>query len=258
VYAERKKALEERLIRVQDEIASSETARSAALERAEMEESVSPEALEELSISLASRRNALTEDLQDVNARAGELRQMLSTALRATELDELKIKRAQLVTRQEESAEELAKLLLARRLLSQALSSWESESQPEVYARASKLLEIMTNGVWTSIQLDEDGSLFAVNAIHMRREPRYLSMGTCQQMYLALRIALLESAPEVGASVPVLADDILVNFDDERRAGAVRALAELAKKRQVIVFTCHKEVVDTFALHAGGHTVLTL
>ena len=258
VYAERRRALEERLLRVQGEASSMESARAEALERAEMDDAMSAEALEELAITLASRRRALMDELQEVNARAGELKQMLSAALRSTELDDLKIQRAQLVTRQEESADELAKLLLARRLLAQALSSWESESQPEVYARASRLLEIMTNGVWTRIELAEDGTLFAVNAIHMRREPRYLSIGTCQQMYLALRIALLESAPDVGASVPVLADDILVNFDDERRAGAVRALAELAKKRQVIVFTCHKEVVDAFALHAGEQTLLTL
>ena len=258
VYRERKRALEERLMRAKDADLSSAAVRAEALEHAELEQDTLPEALEELVIMLASRRDALLQELQEANARIGELKQLLSAAVRATELDELKIQRAQLVTRQDESAYELAKLLLARRLLSQALSSWESESQPEVYARASRLLRIMTNGAWERIQVDDDGTLYAVNAIQMRREPRFLSMGTCQQMYLALRIALLESAPDVGVSIPVLADDILVNFDDERRAGAVKALAELAKKRQVIIFTCHKEVVEAFALHAGEHAVLTL
>ena len=76
--------------------------------------------------------------------------------------------------------------------------------------------------------------------------------------YLALRIALLECAPEVGTAVPVLADDILVNFDDDRRAGAARALAELAQSRQVIVFTCHKEVVSTFTEQAQNVHVLDI
>lgn len=258
VYAERRRALDERLARAYEALASTESVRSEALERAEMDEQTSPEALEELFIMLTSRRDALVADLQDVNARYGELKQMLAAGLRATELDDLKIKRAQIVTRQEESAEELAKLLLARRLLSEALASWESESQPEVYARASRLMEIMTDGAWVGIAAEEDGTLVAIDALRRRREPKFLSTGTCQQLYLALRIALLQCAPEVGSAIPVLADDILVNFDDDRRAGAVKALAELAKTRQVILFTCHKEVVDSFALHAGTHEVLTL
>ena len=60
----------------------------------------------------------------------------------------------------------------------------------------------------------------------------------------ALRIALLMTADNVGRAVPILADDILVNFDTSRRAGAARALAELARMRQVILFTCHEEVVE--------------
>lgn len=258
VYAERRRALDERLARACNFLASTESVRSEALERAEMDEETSAESLEELFIMLTSRRDALMTDLQDVNARYGELKQMLAAGLRATELDDLKIKRAQIVTRQEESADELAKLLLARRLLSEALASWESESQPEVYSRASRLMDIMTGGAWTGIVAEEDGTLLAIDAMGRRREPRFLSTGTCQQLYLALRIALLQCAPEVGSAIPVLADDILVNFDDERRIGAVKALAELAKTRQVILFTCHKEVVESFALHAGAHEVLTL
>ena len=56
--------------------------------------------------------------------------------------------------------------------------------------------------------------------------------------------ALLLAADNVGRSIPILADDILVNFDTRRRAGAARALAQLAQHRQVILFTCHEEVVE--------------
>ena len=69
--------------------------------------------------------------------------------------------------------------------------------------------------------------------------------GTCQQLYLALRIALLVTADNVGRAVPIIADDILVNFDSQRRAGAAKALAQLARHRQVILLTCHEEIVET-------------
>ena len=58
----------------------------------------------------------------------------------------------------------------------------------------------------------------------------------------SLRIALLTCADNVGRAIPILADDILVNFDEQRRLGAARALMELSEQRQVILFTCHEGV----------------
>ena len=46
----------------------------------------------------------------------------------------------------------------------------------------------------------------------------------------------------MGRASPILADDILVNFDEQRRLGAARALVELSEQRQVILFTCHEGV----------------
>ena len=54
-------------------------------------------------------------------------------------------------------------------------------------------------------------------------------------------------ADSVGRDIPVLADDILVHFDDARRRASARILGELSAKRQVVVFTCHRETVE--ALH---------
>ena len=105
----------------------------------------------------------------------------------------------------------------------------------------------MTDGKWVRISLTAEGQLVATDAVRNIRQPRELSLGTCQQLYLALRIALLMCADNVGQAIPILADDILVNFDSERRAGAARALAQLASTRQVILFTCHEEVVEAMS-----------
>ena len=71
----------------------------------------------------------------------------------------------------------------------------------------------------------------------------YLERGEYSpSLHLALRIALLTCADNVGRAIPILADDILVNFDEQRRLGAARALVELSEQRQVILFTCHEGV----------------
>lgn len=149
----------------------------------------------------------------------------------------------ELTSRIEDSTRDVMRLLLAKRLLESAIGAWESKSQPEVYAHAGRLLSLMSDGRWTRVMLSDDGELQVLDSAMTLREPRLLSLGTCQQLYLALRIALLICAENVGRSVPVLADDILVNFDAARRAGAARALVELSERRQVILLTCHEEVV---------------
>ena len=119
-----------------------------------------------------------------------------------------------------------------------------------MYAQASRLLALLTDGAWTRVSMTGEGRLVATALDGTTREVRHLSLGTCQQLYLSLRIAMLLQADSVGTSIPVLADDILVNFDATRRRNAARAIAELARKRQVIVFTCHRETAA--ALQEAG------
>lgn len=78
----------------------------------------------------------------------------------------------------------------------------------------------MTEGRWTRVSLTREGTLEVADALGRTRQPVHLSLGTCQQLYLALRIALLTCADNVGRAIPILADDILVNFDEQRRLGA--------------------------------------
>lgn len=90
--------------------------------------------------------------------------------------------------------------------------------------------------------MNAQGDIEVVDAIKTTRAPHLLSLGTRQQLYLSLRIALLMTAENVGKGLPIMCDDILVNFDNMRRKQAVRALAELAHSRQVILFTCHPDI----------------
>lgn len=188
------------------------------------------------------QRAGLMETFETMNHRAGELKSILAQATAAQEFDQCKLEAQQVATRLDEAKTDFARLLLAKRMLEAAIATWESKRQPEVYAKASRLLSLMTEGRWTEVSLTPEGTLEVTDAVKCRRAPVHLSLGTCQQLYLALRIALLTTAENVGRAIPILADDILVNFDEARRAGAARALAELAETRQVILFTCHEEV----------------
>lgn len=240
-----------------EELARCEAYRCECLKSVGLAGDSSFDDVEAAAFELAQKRANLDERLEGMISRVGQLRQILSDGERASELDLLKTQRAQIITRQTDSAHELVRLLLAKRMVSGAIEAWGTESQPKVYERASRLMELMTAGAWAGVA-SSGSDVCAIDSFGAQFPPRLLSLGACQQLYLALRIALLECAPEVGTAVPVLADDILVNFDDDRRAGAARALAELAQSRQVIVFTCHKEVVSTFNEQAQNVHVLDI
>ena len=69
-----------------------------------------------------------------------------------------------------------------------------------------------------------------------------LSLGTADQLYLALRLASLETYLEKNEPVPLIVDDVLIQFDDDRAAAAFGALADLSLRTQIIMFTHHEHV----------------
>ena len=205
-----------------------------------------------------AQRDSLQEELDHASHRIGELRTLLDAAREEHRFEALKLEAAQVQTRLDESCDAYARLLLARAMLVSAVNGWESQSQPEVYAHASRLLAKMTDGARQEVRMAEDGRLTVRDRFKEERSPVHLSLGTCQQLYLSLRIALLMATENVGRAVPILTDDILVNFDDERRRGAAEALKELAGMRQVILFTCHKDMADLMQEVDPGLNLVTL
>ena len=241
---QRRQALSARRIAAQEGLANADSQRKQLLVQTGLGTEATLGAVDAELARRSEQRESLMEMFERMNRRYGELKQELSHAGKARDFDALKLQYQQIRTRQRESVLVLARLLLAKRMLEGAIAAWESKSQPEVYRQASRLLSLMTDGAWVKVAMTQEGKLQVTDAVKTVRDPLRLSLGTCQQLYLSLRIALLLAADNVGRSIPILADDILVNFDTRRRAGAARALAQLAQHRQVILFTCHEEVVE--------------
>ncbi len=244
LFLQRRQALVSRRTALEESLAEARRQRAQVAERLALRGEPSLEAVDEAIAQKSHQRAGLVEASEHLNRRYGELKQELSHAKRAKRFDELKMLHQQVRTRQDETAQDYACLLLAKRMLEASIASWESKSQPEVYRQASRLLSLMTDGRWVKVSMAPEGKLQVTDAVRTVREPVHLSLGTCQQLYLSLRIALLLAADNVGRAVPILADDILVNFDSTRRRGAALALAELARFRQVVLFTSHEEVVE--------------
>ena len=84
-----------------------------------------------------------------------------------------------------------------------------------------------------------------------------MSTGSADQLYLALRVAAIEDYLDHAPPLPFIADDLFINFDDDRAAAGFRVLGELARKTQVLFFTHHEHLIDV-ANRALGTTVSTI
>jgi uncharacterized protein YhaN len=148
---------------------------------------------------------------------------------------------------------------VAVRLLETALQAFEAERQPAVIQDAQDILARLTGGRYTRVAtpLGRFEPLVS-GATSSGKGPDRLSRATAEQLFLALRLSYIGNLADAHPSLPVLMDDVLVNFDDERRSAAAEVIAEFAARRQVIYFTCHPATAETFAKAAAELTMVEL
>jgi uncharacterized protein YhaN len=129
---------------------------------------------------------------------------------------------------------------------------------PRLESRASVLLAQITGGAYESIRIAPDLSItLAMPGSGAEKKPeKTLSKGTVDQVYLAIRMALVETLSENGEPVPMLLDDPFANYDDERLRRTMELMRILGEQRQILIFTCREDVVR--AGQASGVPVLEL
>ncbi|MDQ2934115.1 MAG: hypothetical protein M3R49_03870, partial [Chloroflexota bacterium] len=129
---------------------------------------------------------------------------------------------------------------VALKLLEETRSRYERERQPDVVRAAASHFERFTGGRYARIVAPPgDASVRVETEGGEGRTTEELSRGTAEQLYLALRFGLIEEFATHAEPLPVVMDDILVNFDAERAARAGVAIRDLAGRHQVLYFTCH-------------------
>lgn len=216
---------------------------AAALETAER--SVVEAELGDVRAALDRVEAALGDANQRVGAAEATLAQ-LDGGARANELTmQLESKRAELRT----CVEQYAVVTLARALLEKQVARFGERHQPRMIEELSALFAALTEGRYRRVypRLDDDGTFVAVRADGVEVTPAQLSTGTREQLWLAVRLAYVRQYCDAAEPLPLVLDDVLVNFDAARARATLAVLAEFAKKTQVLLFTCHAHLVDCAA-----------
>jgi uncharacterized protein YhaN len=144
------------------------------------------------------------------------------------------------------------------RLLDSARERFDRVRQPEVVRVAGQVFSAMTLGRYTDVRIPLDAEISVVTADGDLKPATELSQGTAEQLYLALRVGLISSLGQLGQNLPVLMDDVAVNYDPERLVAASAAIAELSRVRQTILFTCHAATAEVMLGSVPGSKLLSL
>jgi uncharacterized protein YhaN len=156
-------------------------------------------------------------------------------------------------------AREWGSQALAKGLLLEARKRFEEERQPKVISDAARFFREITGGKYVKVVAPIGGE--TIEIVTHRGEvkrPEILSRGTAEQLFLALRFGYISNHYAAGETLPVIMDDVLVNFDPKRAELTSRAILTLAESRQILYFTCHPETVAVFKVCCATAPVFAL
>lgn len=205
-------------------------------------------ALESRWESLQTEFDQLGEKQSKLNQQLGEHQQEMRILAEDRRLDEARLELETVKCEIEQTVRQWQVTATTCVLLESIREIYEKERQPETLKEASEFLCQISGGQYTRIWTKLSENILLVDNSDGESLPvEVLSRGTRECVYLGLRLALVTAYSRRGAVLPLVLDDVLVNFDAARARKAALALRKFSEKGfQVMMFTCHDHIRDMF------------
>lgn len=212
--------------------------------------------LDELRAAIADLSKAVDARVQEGHTLRVSLTERLA---RVRSLNEIEEERADLERRVRELELEREAASYAMAAIEEIARDKHARIAPRLAALASSYLSEITGGAYQEVLLSRDLgiSVRIPQTSQLNEEPeRQLSKGTVDQIYLALRLAMVQMLSEGGETVPMLLDDPFANYDDVRLNRALLLLSRIGTTCQILLFTCRDDVAR--AARTAGAPLLEL
>jgi uncharacterized protein YhaN len=253
--------LSEKLIQVEETLAG--IAEGVPLEELDKQSlDVDPNGLPgEIDTSERQLKDEFDPLIQTLSEDKGEARTILQQMDGSGKAAEKEEEAQQALAKVRRLADNYVRLRIAALVLKREVDRYRQENQDPILKIAARYFSELTLGAFSGLRADIDDSgkpiLVGVCPDDSVKVVQEMSSGTRDQLYLALRLATLEWRLEKHEPMPFIADDILVNFDDSRAEATLKALASLAEKNQVIIFSHHQQIVESAkALKLKNHVFI--
>jgi len=198
--------------------------------------------------TLGQRIQQADDRVSQLLQRQGETSQEMKSLAADRRLSEAKLELACLENQMIACGEHWRTLAATTCMLEKVCEVYETERQPETLREASAFLKQLTGGkyvrVWTPLGKN---ALRIDNEKNQSLPLEVLSRGTREAVFIALRLSLAAAYSRRGVTLPLVLDDVLVNFDAIRAKNAAKVLRDFASLgHQVVMFTCHEHIMRIF------------
>lgn len=204
--------------------------------------------LEQRWTTIGQRTQQAQERVEQLQLRQGELNQEMKSLAANTRLAEAKLELACVENQLKACAEHWRTLAATTGLLERVCDVYEAERQPETLREASAFLTQLTEGKYVRIWTPLGKNQLRIDNAHGQALPlEVLSRGTREAVFISLRLSLAAAYARRGVTIPLVLDDVLVNFDSVRAESAAKVLRDFASLgHQVVMFTCHEHIMRIF------------
>ena len=137
-------------------------------------------------------------------------------------------------------------LIFMRELIKLSDMKFKEDNQPDIVRKVNEFFNVFTSGKYDKILLDEISKDIFIKLENFNKDINDdFSKGTTDQLFLALRLALIEHY-EKDVKLPIVLDEIFANWDDERIENFIKLLSRISNERQFIILTCKSSVIESF------------
>ncbi len=212
-------------------------------------------------IRIESRLEQIETELKEIVASRIERSKDIERLKGERSMDSIESEIALIKDRHQELKQRRDRLQLLANVLKKAEQQFRMKHQPEVIRLAGEYLSQVTNNRYSRLGMDEETGHLIVyegdsDSFYPVAPP--LSQGTCDQIFLAIRLAKIDHLDDGKERVPVFLDEVFVNWDASRRQNVYGILKKMTEKRQVFLFTCHEWQAEEAEQELGAHNLTLL
>lgn len=242
----RGQSVDEFVARVQSENVEELPSRKMKIESTQSEKKAALQAVQEALVGL----NRQKHDLEKVGDAAADFRQQAESCAATLK----------------QAAARFLRLRLATQFLQAQIEQFRKENQGPLLQKSGEVFQAITRGAFSGLgamfNADDSPVLVGTRPDQSEVPVEGLSEGSRDQLYLALRLAALDGYLADHEPMPLILDDLLITFDDERAKAILPQLRNLANRTQIFLFTHHEHLVelcrqtvgiDQFHLHRFGN-----
>ncbi len=188
---------------------------------------------EELNLEYTQNQN----DTRALEFKLNNIRNNEANYQRINEqIEEIRFKYNKAIEKKQELEKLNKSFELAKTCLEEAYQEIKANVSPEFINELSQTISKVTDGKYSNIKLtDDDGLLVEIESGKYVPIDNYLSIGTIDQMYMALRLNSIKEISE--ESLPIVLDEVFVYYDNDRLANILKFINE-NYDNQILVFTC--------------------